>query len=105
MMINKTTSYEQDYVYTKVGQGDIANVHIILNVGEEKIDLTIVAEELLVKAELEEILNALQITKFNKMRVDLAEECNIYLNVKEEITKVNVVRNGIRVTKLEQMGR
>ncbi len=70
-----------DYVYTPVNTEELRSVNISLIIKNETMEFLISSDCELEIADLENIINSIQEYQFNTMRINIAQDCKVYLKV------------------------
>jgi hypothetical protein len=79
-MDKKRNDYEYDYAYIDKQTGEFATAHISLKIGEERMNLVIEPSgEMDIPTVLGDILQDIQKNEFDKMRIDILSECNVFV--------------------------
>lgn len=79
-MEKRRSDYEYDYAYIDKHTGEFATAHISLKIGEERMNLFIEPSgEMDIPTVLGDILQDIQKNEFDKMRIDILRECNVFV--------------------------
>lgn len=100
------SDYSCDYAYIKKKTNEISTVDISLIVGNKNLNVLIKSfDDYYVIDELEEILKELQKHHLSRMKVDLFDECDVYLDNIDAFRKVTFVGRTFKIDKIEEVER
>lgn len=100
------SDYSCSLAYLKKKTGEISSVDVCLKVKNKKIMVIIKSiDDYYVIDELEEILKEFQKSHLAKMRTDLFDECEVYLDNSDAFRKVTFVDRNFEIAKIEEVER
>ncbi len=71
--------FNLDYVYTPVNTEDLRSVNISLKINSETMEFWVTTEQELAFEDLENIIKSIQEVQFNSMRINITEDCKVFL--------------------------
>ena len=92
--------YELDYVYMKNADMSFERVHVLLNIQNERMVMTIQSEEDIAPEDISEILDGLETGTLRKMHIKYGVNCDVQLSVGEKLYKTNVSKEKLTVVTL-----
>ncbi len=88
MASNNDINYTMNYVYTPVGTTDLKTLEVVIKIINSCVNLTLVSDEMIDEASMPNVIKGLQKNLFNKMKLDILNDCDINIivdNTKYEI--------------------
>jgi len=92
--------YELDYVYMKNEEIMFDSVHVILNIGEERMTMTLQSEVDVAPEDVAEILDGLETGTLKKMHIAYGVNCDVFLMVGDKAFKVDAVKEDTTIVTL-----
>lgn len=100
------TNYSCTCAYYKTKTDEISTVEISLKVSNQKYNIIVKSiDDYYIIDELEEILKEFQKTHLSRMKTDLFDECEVYLDNLDALRKISFVGRTFEVQKIEEVER
>ena len=99
-MAKGNPDYELDYVYIKNDDMNFESVHVILNIGMDRMTLTLLSEGDIAPEDVAEILDGLQTGTLRKMHIQYGVNCDVLLFVGDKAFTIKVSKENQTVATL-----
>lgn len=100
------TDYSCSCAYFKTKTNEISTVKISLRVNNQKYNILIESiDDYYIIDELKEILEEFQKSHLSRMKTDLFDECEVYLENSDAIRKISFVGRTFQIQKIEEVER